>query len=252
MRQPAVLITGAARRIGAGIARDLAQKGWRVLAHYHRSEAEAKALAEEIARSGGFCEPLAGDLGSKADIESLVPRALEKVDRIDCLINNAATFHYDAIASLQWASWDAHMTANLAAPAFLSRDFARQVPETGGGVIINLLDQKVHNLNPDFLSYTVSKVGLRGLTEILALGLAPRVRVCGIAPGITLISGKQTQQSFEKAFKAPPLGRSSTVPEIVAAVRFILETPSFTGQILTLDGGESLVGRRRDIAFEVK
>jgi len=252
MRKPAVLITGAARRIGAGIARDLAAKGWRVLLHYHRSAADAQALADEIRRAGGSCEPLAADLGARRDIEALIPRALEKVDRIDCLINNAATFQYDAIASLNWVSWDAHMTANLAAPAFLSRDFARQVPEAGGGVIINVLDQKVHNLNPDFLSYTVSKIGLRGLTEILSIALAPRVRVCGIAPGITLISGKQTQQSFEKAFKATPLGRSSTVADIVAAVEFILATPSLTGQILTLDGGESLAGRRRDVAFDVQ
>lgn len=245
------LITGAARRIGAAIARDLAGKGWRVVAHYHRSEADALALASDIARAGGSCEVLQADLGARAEIETLVARARDKVGPIDCLVNNAAVFRYDTLASLEWSNWDAHMTANLAAPAFLSRDFARQVPESGG-VIINLLDQKVDNLNPDFLSYTVSKVGLRGLTEILALALAPRVRVCAIAPGITLISGKQTQQSFEKAFKATPLGRSSTPADIVAAVGFILSTPSLTGQVLTLDGGESLAGRPRDVAFEVK
>jgi len=246
------LVTGAARRIGAAIARDLAASGWRVVVHYNRSEAEAQALAEEIARAGGAVELVQADLASRAEVEAVFPRALEKVGRIDCLINNAANFQYDAIETLSWGSWDAHMAANLAAPAFLSRDFARQIPRSGEGVIINLLDQKTGNLNPDFLSYTLSKVGLRGLTETLALGLAPRIRVCGIAPGVTLISGKQTPQSFEKAFKATPLGRSSTVEDIVRAVRFILATPSLTGQVLTLDGGESLAGRPRDVAFQVK
>jgi len=251
-RQPTALVTGAARRIGAAIARDLAASGWRVVVHYNRSEAEAKTLAAEIARSGGSCELVRADLASRSEVEAVFPRALEKVDRIDCLINNAAAFQYDTIETLSWASWDAHMATNLAAPAFLSRDFARQVPENGEGVIINLIDQKVANLNPDFLSYTVSKVGLRGLTETLALGLAPRIRVCGIAPGVTMISGKQTPQSFEKAFKATPLGRSSTVEDIVGAVRFILATRSLTGQVLTLEGGESLAGRPRDVAFQTK
>jgi len=246
------LVTGAARRIGAAIARDLAASGWRVVVHYNRSAAEARALAKEIARAGGAAELVQADLASRADVEAVFSRALEKVGRIDCLINNAASFQYDTIETLSWDSWDAHMAANLAAPAFLSRDFARQIPRSGEGVIVNLLDQKTGNLNPDFLSYTLSKVGLRGLTETLALGLAPRIRVCGIAPGVTLMSGKQTPQSFEKAFKATPLGRSSTIEDIVRAVRFILATPSLTGQVLTLDGGESLAGRPRDVAFQVK
>jgi len=250
--QRTALVTGAARRIGAAIARDLAASGWRVVVHYSRSETEAKALADEITRAGGACELVRADLSERAEVEAVFPRALAKVGRIDCLINNAAAFQYDTIETLSWQSWDKHIAANLAAPAFLCRDFARQVPATGEGVIINLLDQKVANLNPDFFSYTISKVGLRGLTETLALGLAPRIRVCGIAPGVTLISGKQTPQSFEKAFRATPLGRSSTVEDIVSAVRFILATPSITGQVLTLDGGESLAGRPRDVAFQTK
>ena len=246
------LVTGAARRVGAAIARDLGASGWRVVVHYNRSEAEALALAGDIARGGGSCELVRADLASRAEVEAVFPRALAKVGRIDCLINNAASFQYDTIETLSWSSWDAHMAANLAAPAFLCRDFAQQVPADGEGVIINLLDQKVANVNPDVRSYTVSKVGLRGLTETLALALAPRIRVCGIAPGVTLISGKQTPQSFERAFKATPLGRSSTVEDIVAAVRFILATRSLTGQVLILDGGESLAGRPRDVAFQGK
>jgi NAD(P)-dependent dehydrogenase (short-subunit alcohol dehydrogenase family) len=250
--QRTALVTGAARRIGAAIGRDLAASGWRVVVHYSRSETEARALAADIARSGGSCELVQADLASRTDVEAVFPRALEKVGRIDCLVNNAASFQYDTIDTLSWSSWDAHISANLAAPAFLCRDFARQIPAEGEGVIINLLDQKVGNLNPDFLSYTISKVGLRGLTETLALALAPRIRVCGIAPGVTLISGKQTPESFERAFRATPLGRSSTVEDIVGAVRFILATPSLTGQVLTLDGGESLAGRPRDVAFQTK
>ncbi|MGE5200740.1 MAG: SDR family oxidoreductase, partial [Acidobacteriota bacterium] len=114
------------------------------------------------------------------------------------------------------------------------------------------LDQKVQNLNPDFLSYTVSKVGLDGLTRMLALAFAPRIRVCGIAPGVTLRSGKQTDASFERAWRATPLGRSSTAEELVAALRFIIASPSMTGSVITLDGGESLRRRPRDVAFDTQ
>src|SRR5437764_789249 len=149
-------IPGRSIRIGAAIARDLATSGWRVVVHYNRSEAEAQALAKEIARAGGAAELVQADLASRADVEAVFSRALEKVGRIDCLINNAASFQYDTIETLSWDSWDAHMAANLAAPAFLSRDFARQIPRSGEGVIVNLLDQKTGNLNPALLSYKLS------------------------------------------------------------------------------------------------
>ena len=246
-----VLITGAARRIGAVVARSLAADGWKVVAHYNGSGAEAEALAQEIRAAGGWCETVQADLSKQADIEGLVPRCVAAHGRLDCLVNNAAAFRNDNIGNVTWETFQAHMVPNLAAPLFLSRDFAQLFGDGTGGCIINLLDQKVANLNPDFLSYTVSKVALSGLTQMLAMAFGQRIRVCGVAPGITLISGKQTEEAFQRAWRATPLGRSSTPQEIADCVRFILTTPSITGQTIILDGGESLQRRVRDVAFDL-
>lgn len=250
--KPIVLITGAARRIGAAIARDLAARGWHPVIHYNRSAEDARTLVAEIKAAHGDCDLVQADLAVAAQLERLVPECNERVGRIDCLINNASLFLYDSLETIERDLWDRHLAANLTAPAFLARDFSRQLRDGADGVIINFLDQKIGNLNPDFLSYTISKVGLAGLTQILAMSLAPRIRVCGIAPGVTLISGKQTQTSFEKATSATPLGRSSTLDDLVRGVNFILDTASFSGQVLTIDGGESLTRRRRDVAFDVE
>ena len=249
--QGTVLITGAARRIGAVTARALAADGWKVLAHYHRSQREAETLANEIRAEGGACETVPADLSKREDIESLVPGCIAAYGPLDCLINNAATFINDSIANVTWETLEAHMVPNLAAPLLLSRDFADNYGDRTGGCIINLLDQKVANLNPDFLSYTVSKVALSGLTQMLAMAFRERIRVCGVAPGVTLISGKQTEESFAKAWRATPLGRSSTPEQIVDCIRFILTTPSYNGQTIFLDGGESLQKRARDVAFDL-
>ena len=246
-----VLVTGAARRIGAVIARSLASDGYKVLVHYHRSHHEAEALATEIRDGGGLCETVCADLSTREGIETLVPRCVSAYGPLDCLVNNAATFVNDSIENVTWETFDAHVIPNLAAPLFLSRDFARAFGDRTGGCIINILDQKVANLNPDFLSYTISKVALSGLTQMLAMAFGERIRVCGVAPGITLISGKQTEESFERAWRATPLGRSSTPEQIADCVRFILTTPSYTGQTIFLDGGESLRGRARDVAFDL-
>jgi NAD(P)-dependent dehydrogenase (short-subunit alcohol dehydrogenase family) len=246
------LITGAGRRIGAAIARGLAADGWKVVVHYHRSAREAKALAAEIAAAGGECALMHADLAKREDIEALVPRCVAEHGPLDCLVNNASSFVNDGIANVTWESFHTNLIPNLAAPLFLSRDFARAFGDREGGCIVNLLDQKVRNLNPDFLSYTLGKVALSGLTEMLAMALGARIRVCGIAPGLTLISGKQTEESFARAWRATPLGRSSTPEEIVSCVRFILATASLTGQTIVLDGGESLRGRARDVAFDLE
>lgn len=246
------LVTGAGRRIGAAVARGLAADGWKVVVHYNRSVREAEALAAGITHAGGECALLRADLSRREDIEALVPRCVAEHGRLDCLVNNASTFVNDGITDVTWESFHTNLIPNLAAPLFLSRDFARAFGDRAGGCIINLLDQKVRNLNPDFLSYTLSKVALAGLTEMLAMAFAPRIRVCGIAPGVTLISGKQTEESFARAWRATPLGRSSTPEEIVACLRFILATPSLTGQTIVLDGGESLRGRARDVAFDLE
>jgi len=246
----AVLVTGGGKRIGAAITEALAEDGWTVFLHHNRSASEAQALAERLQKAGRRCIPVGADLSQPKEIDALIPRCLAEAARLDCLVNNAANFHYDTIASLTWESWQAHLTPNLAAPVFLSKAFADQLPAGREGLIVNMLDQKVQALNPDFFSYTASKIGLDGLTRVLALAFAPRIRVCGIAPGVTLRSGKQTDQSFERAWKAPPLGRSSTPAEIVAALRLIITSPSMTGSVITLDGGEHLRGRPRDVAFD--
>jgi NAD(P)-dependent dehydrogenase (short-subunit alcohol dehydrogenase family) len=254
-----VLITGAAKRVGAAIARTLAADGWNVIVHYHRSETEAEELAAAIRAAGGVCDLLRADLGIRSEVETLIPRGAALHGGIDCLINNASSFHYDDINSVTWESLHDHLASNLVAPVFLCRDFVHQFAagqfsgtQCSGtdGCIINILDQKIANLNPDFLSYTIAKVGLAGLTTTLAMALAGRVRVCGIAPGIALISGKQTPASFEKAWRAPLLGRSTTPDEIARCVRYILASPTMTGNTIFLDGGESVAGRARDVAFD--
>jgi len=246
----AVLVTGGARRVGAVIVRALAEAGWRVFLHYHRSAREAEALAHELERKGASCTPLAADLSRIEEASALVPRCLAHAPALRCLVNNAAEFERDSIMTLTPASWAKHMAPNLAAPAFLAKSFAEHADPARDNVIVNLLDQKVRNLNPDYFSYTISKLGLLGLTETLALALAPAVRVCGIAPGITLASGTQSEAEFTRAWRSPPLGRSASPEEIALAVKFILATPSMTGNILYLDGGESLTKRARDVAFE--
>ena len=249
-RTRTVLVTGAARRVGATIARELAADGWNVIAHYNRSRRDAEHVAREIRFSGGVCDLVHADMTRRSDVEGLLDRCAAIHGSVDCLINNASVFYYDDISSVTWESLHEHLASNLVAPVFLCRDFARLFDDRTDGCIINILDQKVANLNPDFLSYTIGKVGLSGLTSTLAMALAGRIRVCGIAPGLALISGKQTRESFEKAWRAPPLRRSTTPDEIANCVRYILSSPSMTGNTIFLDGGESLAGRARDVALD--
>jgi NAD(P)-dependent dehydrogenase (short-subunit alcohol dehydrogenase family) len=243
-----VLITGAARRIGASMARALAADGWLVIAHYHRSSADAEALAAEIGAGGGRCVSVQADLADRDAVAALIPLCVARWGAPDALINNASSFAYDTIETVTQASWDAHMAPNLAAPVFLAQSFACALGEKPG-CIINMLDHKLAALNPDFFSYTVAKAGLQAATRMMALAYGGRIRVCGIAPGITLISGKQTPAGFARAWSAAPLRRSSTPEELAEAARFILATGSLNGQVLVLDGGDSLLRRRRDIAF---
>jgi len=247
---PRVLITGAARRIGAAIARALAADGWHVVAHYNRSAAEAEALAAGITACAGICGTIQADLADRAATAALIPRCIEGFGPLDALINNASSFRYDTAQTMDSASWQAHLGPNLEAPVFLAQEFAAAL-EGRPGNIINMLDHKVTALNPDFFSYTIAKIAAAGATRLLAMAFGPHgVRVNGIAPGITLLSGNQTEAGFKRAWAAPPLGRSSTPEELAAACRFILATPSLNGQILVLDGGDSLLARPRDIAFD--
>ena len=236
---PVALVTGAGRRIGAAIARDLAQHGWAVAIHYRGSRREAEALAREIEAAGGRAVALACDLAREAEVETLIPRAVEALGPLTCLVNNASAFEMDKIDTATRESWDRHIETNLRAPLVLSQAFARQLTATGGN-IINMLDQRVWKLTPYFLSYTLAKSGLWTLTQTMALALAPRIRVNGIGPGPTLPSERQSAEQFHLQQAAVPLKRGPGLEEIAATVRYILATPSLTGQMIALDGGEHL------------
>jgi NAD(P)-dependent dehydrogenase (short-subunit alcohol dehydrogenase family) len=236
----AVLVTGAAQRIGRVIALALAADGWAVAVHYHRSRDQAEALAAEIARAGGRAVAIAADFTSEAATAGLVPAAVKALGPLGALVNNASVFERDEAQSVTRASWDRHLETNLRAPFVLMQHFARQLPAACGGAIVNLLDERVRNLTPHFVSYTLSKAGLWTLTRTMALALAPRIRVNGIGPGPTLPSPRQTDEQFRRQWSAMPLGRGTTPEEIAAAVRFILAAPSMTGQMIALDGGQHL------------
>jgi len=236
----AALVTGAGRRIGRAIACDLAAQGWRVAVHYNRSAKEAEAVVAEIEAGGGRAVALGAELSAQADVEALVPRAAEQLGRLDCLINSAALFDEDSIDTVSRESWDRHMRINLWAPLALSQAFARQLPASARGNIVNIIDQRVWNLTPHFLSYTVSKSGLWTLTRTLALALAPRVRVNAVGPGPTLASARQTGEEFARQCARTPLGRGTTPEEICAGVRYLLGAAAVTGQMLALDGGQHL------------
>jgi NAD(P)-dependent dehydrogenase (short-subunit alcohol dehydrogenase family) len=236
----AALVTGAAQRIGRAIALGLATEGWAVAVHYRRSRAKAEALVSEIAAKGGRAVALAADLTDEAEVETVVPRAVAALGPLGCLVNNASLFENDTVRSATRQSWDAHIATNLRAPFVLIQGFAAQLPESADGAVINLLDERVWNLTPYFVSYTVSKMGLWTLTRTMALALAPRIRVNGIGPGPTLPSPRQTQEHFARQSAELPLQRGTSPEEIAAAVRFVLAAPAMTGQMIALDGGQHL------------
>jgi NAD(P)-dependent dehydrogenase (short-subunit alcohol dehydrogenase family) len=238
--QGCALVTGAAHRIGRAIALGLARGGYAVAVHHHRSGEAAAALADEIARAGGQAAPLAADLGCESDAADLVERAAAALGPVLVLVNNAAVFERDEVDSVTRQSWDRHMEANLRAPFVLMQRMAALLPGDATGNVINLIDQRVWNLTPHFVSYTLSKAGLWTLTRTMALALAPRIRVNAVGPGPTLPSLRQTEAQFARQKAATPLGRGTSPDEIAAAVRFILAAPAMTGQMIALDGGQHL------------
>jgi len=234
------LITGAARRIGRAIALDLAEAGWAVAIHYRKSAAEAEALARQISDGGGLASVFQADLADRQALERLVTTIGRELGPLTTLINNASEFLPDSIGQLDEKTWDLHLCINLKAPVFLSEAIARQLPEGAEGNIINILDQRVWNLTAEFFSYTISKAGLWTATRTLAQALAPRIRVNAIGPGPVLRSIHQTDDDFEREKQSTLLKRGPSAQEIATAVRFILATPSLTGQMIALDGGQHL------------
>ena len=244
--QRAVLVTGAGRRLGRAIALDLAAHGWTVGVHYLSSRDDADTVVQEITDAGGTAGAVQADLADLADTRSLVTRAAGAIGPLTCLINNASLFEMDTVETVTPESWHAHLDINLRAPALLTQAFAAQLPADADGNVINILDQRVWRLTPYFLSYTAAKSGLWALTRTTAMGLAPRIRVNAIGPGPTLPSTRQSDEQFEAQCRSTPLGRGASPAEICAAVRFILDMPSMTGQMIALDGGQHLAWKPAD------
>ncbi len=234
------LITGAARRIGRIIALDLAAHGWNIAIHYNSSQKEAEEVATEVGKHGGSVGIFQADLGMESECERLVPLICQEMGPLTCLINNASVFEHDTPKTATRDSWDRHMQINLRAPFVLTQGFRSQLPDGMEGNIINIIDQRVWNLSPVFTSYTLSKAGLWALTQTLAQGLAPTIRVNAIGPGPTLRNTFQGEESFEREWKSVLLGRKVDLREICEAVRFILDARSMTGQMIALDSGQHL------------
>lgn len=243
------IITGGAKRIGGAITRALAADGWHVLIHCNQSRAEAEALATELGNASVVAAYLANP--AAADI---IMAACAGLPPARLLVNSASRFVYDRIEDFSPAEFDIHMAVNLRAPALLSRAFAAGLPDTldDPALVVNLLDAKLASLNPDYFTYTLSKIGFEGLTELTARSYAPRLRCVGIAPAVTLVSGPQTRENFEAVHGLNPLGRGVTVDDIVTALRFIIATPTFNAQTIVLDGGQRLLGLPRDVAHMVE
>ena len=243
--RPVVLVTGAAQRIGRAIALHLAAQGWQVAVHYRSSAAAAAQTVAALREAGGQAMAFAADLSVEAECEALVPAVLQGFGRIDAVVNNASLFEYDDVASFSVQAMERAWRANTA-PAIL---LARALHRAGGGCVVNLLDQKLWNLNPDYLSYSLSKAALEAANTMLAQALAPTVRVCGVAPGVTLLSGEMSGGEFTASHTMTPLHHSSTPEDVARAVHFLLDSPAITGTTLLVDGGQHLQAQSRDVMF---
>jgi NAD(P)-dependent dehydrogenase (short-subunit alcohol dehydrogenase family) len=241
------LVTGAGVRIGASIARDLARNGWSVALHCRKSRVEADALAAEIEETGGRAVVVVGDLVEPQAIYRLVREANSALGVIDLLVNSAAIFEDDKIGALDPELFDRQMRTNLTAPCLLADAFVSQLPDEHSGNIINIIDQRVLKLTPQFFSYTLSKSALWTATQTLAQALAPRIRVNAIGPGPTALSSRQSADDFALQSAAVPLGFGPRLEEFGRTIRFLVETPSITGQLICLDGGQHLAWETADV-----
>jgi NAD(P)-dependent dehydrogenase (short-subunit alcohol dehydrogenase family) len=235
-----VLVTGAGRRLGRAIALDLAQSGWRVGVHYHASAEEALEVVDQIGAMGGQAAALEADLSRLQDLAPLIEACCERLGPATCLINNAACFEWDTVESLDSETWAMHLDVNLRAPVFLTQAFARTLPAHVSGDVVNVVDQKVLRLDPDYFSYTLAKSALWTATQTLAQALAPRIRVNAIAPGPVLPARDQTEAEFDEECRSTLMKRVVSIDDVTGAVRFLLETPSVTGQMIALDAGQHL------------
>nr|WP_302474242.1 SDR family oxidoreductase [Roseococcus sp. MDT2-1-1] len=246
---PNVLVTGGARRIGAVLCRTLATAGFGVVIHHRTGGAEADALAREIAAAGGRAWTIEADLSEAARAEALPARAAALCGGLDALVNNASLFLYDTPSEFSAETFHRQAAVNLVAPALLLKGFAAELAEGQDGAVVNLLDNRLFAPNPDYFTYALGKYGLLGMTEMAALHFAPRIRVNGVAPALTLISGKQSEENFQRAHRNNPLGQGVEPEDVAEAVLFLLRAPRVTGEVVVVDGGQRLRRRGRDVAF---
>ncbi len=255
-RPRTAIVTGSAKRLGREIALALAAGGWQVAIHYRGSAAEAAQTVEDCRRAappGHDFDSFQADLADEAATRALVPRVVARFGGVDAVVNNASLFEHDGVGTFGYAALARHLQTNTGAPILLARALHEHLQERAAGadagVVVNLLDQKLWNQNPDFLSYTLSKAALEAATTVLALVLAPLMRVVGVAPGLTLTSHMLPQEKFEALHRMSPLGRSSTPQDVASAVKFALENPAITGTTLLVDGGQHLMKFSRDFSM---
>ena len=238
------IVTGGAKRIGAAFVRALAEDGWHVVIHCNSSRQDADALATEI----GNATVVQADLGDPAAADAIIAAAPRP---LGLLVNCASRFDEDGFADFTIEAWDRHLNVNLRAPALLIRAFAAAIAEGETACVVNILDAKLASLNPDYFTYTVSKIGLAGVTELAARVFAPRLRVNAIAPAVTLVSGPKSRENWDAVHTLNPLHRGVEVAELVATLRYIVATPTLNAQTITIDGGQRLMGLPRDVAYMV-
>jgi NAD(P)-dependent dehydrogenase (short-subunit alcohol dehydrogenase family) len=234
------LITGAAKRVGRAIALELAQAGYDIAIHFRESGGDAAALAREIEGLGRRTALVQADLEDEAAVEAVLPDAVAQLGPVTALVNNASLFVRDEALNVTREGWDRQLAVNLRAPFVLIQQFARALPQEASGVVVNMLDQRVWNFTPHFVSYTVSKAGLWTLTQTMALALAPRIRVNGVGPGPILPNDNQSAEQFRTHWSSLPLQRQIDPVEVARTVRFLIESPALTGQMIAVDGGEHL------------
>jgi NAD(P)-dependent dehydrogenase (short-subunit alcohol dehydrogenase family) len=247
MTEKTALVTGAAKRLGRAIALELAEAGWNIALHYHTSHEDAEKAAGEIRAKGVRCATFAADFAVEAETEKLTAQVNAELGPLTALINSASLFENDDWQTASRASWDAHMEINLRAPFLLSQHFARQLPKGAKGAIVNIIDQRVLKPTPQFLSYSLSKAGLYWLNTTLAQSLGPRIRVNAVGPGPTMKNARQSEADFERQREATLLKSGAEPQDVCDAVRYLLDAPSVTGQMIAVDGGQHLAWRTPDV-----
>lgn len=253
------LVTGAAKRLGREIALALAKDGWQVAVHYRKSLEEANKTVAACTRLAGSSAAFCADLTNEAAVRDLLPKVIERFGQVDAVVNNASTFEHDSAAGFSFAAMDKHLHSNTGAAIILAQALhahvlarlasGRAQAHAPVGVVVNLLDQKLWNQNPDFFSYTLSKAALEAANTMLALALSPQLRVVGVAPGLTLTNHLLSPEKFEMLHQLSPLGRSSTPSDVAATVKFAIDNASITGTTLLVDGGQHLMKFERDFSL---